>query len=91
MKLNKQRFALRSALVMGGLYVLCTAFVALFPVFAMKLTAAMFHMVEISKSAGSFQVTFSNFVLGIIPLLFYTYILAWLFAWIFEKSVEIEK
>ena len=88
MKLNKQRFASRSALVVGGLYILCTVFVALFPSLAMKLTAAMFHMVEGSKSFGSFQVTFGNFLLGLVPLMFYTYVGAWLFAWIFEKSVE---
>lgn len=88
MKINKQRFAGRLTMTMGVLYILCTAFVALFPGLAMKLTAAMFHLVEVSKSTGSFQVTFGNFLLGLIPLLFYTYIGAWLFAWIFEKSVE---
>ena len=37
MKLNPQTFARESSLVMGAVYVVCAAFVALFPEFSTKL------------------------------------------------------
>ena len=87
MELNKQKFSLAAATTMGVAYVICTVFTALLPDVALKFLGWMIHLVNVEKFAGGVEVTFGGFLLGLLPILFYTYISAYLFSWLYNKQV----
>lgn len=80
-KINKKGFALATAIVIGGIYIICAIFVALWPDFSMKLLGWLIHLVNI----GDVVLTFGNFLVGLIQAVVYTYIGAWLVAWLHNK------
>lgn len=75
-------------LAMAALYIVCTLFVFFWPVLAVKLLGAAMHMVNVEKFAGDVQLTWGNFFLGFVPLLFYTYIGAWIFSWLHNRAMK---
>ncbi|MBI2632806.1 MAG: hypothetical protein HYW78_00235 [Parcubacteria group bacterium] len=87
MQFNKNKFALAAACTMGITYVLCAAFTALFPELAVKFLGLMMHIVNVEKFAGDVEMTFGGAVLGLLPPVFYAFIGAWIFAWLYNSFV----
>lgn len=88
MELNKQKFALAAAIAIGIAYVICAVFTALLPDVALKFLGWMVHIVNVEKFAGGVEVTFGSFVIGLLPVLFYTYLVSYFFAWLYNKLVR---
>lgn len=88
-QINKNGFALAAGGVMGGLYILCAAFVALWPAFSLQLFGWLVHLVNVDKFAGDVGMTLGGFTLGLIQAVVYTYIGAWLVAWLHNKFCRV--
>lgn len=88
MELNKQKFALAAAITMGVAYAVCAVFTALFPDAALKFLGWMVHIVNVEKFAGGVEVTLSSFILGLLPVVFYAYLVSYLFARLYNKFVQ---
>lgn len=88
MELQKNKFAMAGAGVMGIVYVVCAIFVALWPDFAMRLFGWLVHLVNVDKFAGDVAITAGGFIIGLVQILVYTYVVAWLFAWLHNRSVK---
>ncbi len=88
MILNKQKFALAATITMGVVYAVCAAFTALLPDVALKFLGWMVHIVNVEKFAGGVEVTFGSFILGLLPILFYSYLTAYLFAWLYNRFTK---
>lgn len=84
-QINKNGFALAAGGVMGGIYILCAIFVALWPGFALQLLGWLIHLVNVEKFAGDVDITLAGFILGLIQAVIYTYLGAWLVAWLHNK------
>ena len=82
MKLDVNKFSLAAAGTMGIVYVVCAAFVTLFPVFSLQLFGWLVHLVNVDKFAGDVQITALGFILGLLQAIAYTYAGALLFAWL---------
>jgi len=74
--------------VMGIIYILCAIFVALWPGFSMQLLGWLIHLTNVEKFAGDVGITFSGFTFGLIQAVIYTYIGAWLIAWLHNKFCD---
>jgi len=83
--INKNGFALAAGGVMGAVYVLCALFVALWPDFALQLFGWLVHLVNVEKFAGDVAITFGGFIVGLIQAVVYTYVGAWVVAWLHNK------
>lgn len=88
MELNKQKLALAATITMGITYVICAVFTALFPEVALKFLGWMLHLVNVEKFAGGVKITFGSFLLGLLPILFYTYFASYLFALLYNKFLQ---
>ena len=88
MQINALKLANAAALTVGILYVLCTLFVALAPDSAMSIFRGGMHMPDIGTALGGVQVTTGGFLLGLIPMLIYSYIGAYLLATLYNRSVR---
>jgi hypothetical protein len=84
MKLDKGKFALGITGVAAILYAACTLFVYLFPEFAAQLMQWLLHVASIDGRSYNL----GGFVGGLIEVAIYSYIAAWLFAWVFNCSVR---
>lgn len=84
-QINKNGFALAAGGVMGGLYVICAIFVALWPGFALQLFGWLVHLVNVEKFAGDVAITLNGFIAGFLQAVVYTYIAAWLVALLHNK------
>ena len=83
MELNKQKFALAAATVMGAWSIICASLVAIAPDLTMKLFSWMVHLVNFQAS-----VTFPEAIYGVVEVFVLTYITAYVFAWLHNKFVE---
>jgi len=88
MKLNPQTFARESSLVMGAVYVVCAAFVALFPEFSTKLLGWFIHVSNLELIQRGVSMTWGGFIAGLGQTFLYGYVFAGLFAWLFNRSVR---
>lgn len=88
MQLNAKKLANAATLTMGILYVICTLFVAIAPDAAMSIAAGMMHIPGLGDSIGEVEVTLGGFLLGLIPLLFYSYVGAYLVVALYNRSVK---
>lgn len=84
MTLNPQKFALAAAITMAILYAICAIFVALVPEIAVKFAGWMMHLTNIDKFAGV-GMTLGGVLFGFLPILFYSFVGAYLFAWLYNK------
>ena len=84
-KINVRGFAKAAAGIMGAVYVVCTIFIALWPNFALQLLGWLVHLVNVEKFAGDVAITFSGFLAGLAQVAIYSYIVAWLVAWLHNK------
>ncbi len=82
MELNKSKFALAAAKVMGVWYVICAFFVALWPELALKLFSWIVHLVNLE--AG---MSFPEVIYGFIEIIILTYITAYVFAWLHNRAI----
>ena len=87
MELNKNKFALAAAHTMGIFYAVCAVFVALMPDFSLRLFGWLVHLVNVDKFAGDVSITLTGFVIGLIQVWVYTYVGAWIFGWLHNRSV----
>lgn len=84
-RINTHGFALATAGVMGIVYIVCAVFVSLWPKLSLQLFGFIPHLVNVDKFAGDVVITFGGFLVGLAQMLLYTYIGAWLIAWIHNK------
>ena len=87
MKLNEKSFALASGTVLAILAVVCAALVGLWPAATMKFYGWTAHF-DMTGFAPLRQVTFSNFIGGIVVMFVAGYIVAWLFASLYNKFTK---
>ncbi len=87
-QINGQGFALAAAGVMGAIYVVCAIFVALWPQFTLQLFGWLAHLVNVDKFARDVAITFNGFLAGLAQVVIYTYVGAWLIAWLHNKFCE---
>ncbi len=87
-QINKNGFALAAGGVMGVIYVVCAAFVALWPGFALRLLGWLVHLVNVEKFAGDVAITFEGLIWGLVQVAVYTYVGAWLVALLHNKFCD---
>lgn len=85
MALNKQKLALASAATFGVVYIVCAVFVIVAPDFALQLLGWVTHIVNVDKFAGDVAITPGGLAAGFIQILVYAYLVAWLFAWFYNR------
>ena len=85
MKLQEKSLALAAAVTMTIAYAVCTVFVALFPKLAAAILGWMVHLVDINADVS---ITFGSFIGGLLPLVLYSYVGAWVFAWIYNRAAR---
>lgn len=83
MQLNKRKFALAAAAVMGAWSIICAILVAIAPNLTLKLFSWMAHLVNLKTG-----VTFPEAVYGVIEVFVLTYVTAYVFAWLHNRFVE---
>ena len=88
MELNANKFSLAAVITVGITYVICAIFTMLLPEVALKFLGWMLHLVNVEKFAGGVEVTPATFVLGLLPILFYTYFGTFLFAWLYNRFLR---
>lgn len=70
---------------MGALYILCAIFVAFWPAFSLQLFGWLVHLVNVEKFAGGVAITAGGFIWGLLQAAIYTYVGAWLVAWLHNR------
>lgn len=88
MTLNAHKFSLTATITMGITYVICAVFTLLFPDVALKFLGWMMHIVNVEKFAGGVEVTIGSFLLGLLPILFYTYFATYVFARLYNRLLQ---
>jgi hypothetical protein len=83
MELQKKKFAFAAAEVMAVWYVVCAASVAMVPNLAMKLFSWMVHLVDLEPG-----ISFPEVIYGFVEVTVLTYITAYVFAWLHNRSVK---
>lgn len=73
---------------MGIVYVVCAAFVAFWPDFSLKLFGWLVHLVNVEKFAGDVVVTAVGFTWGLVQIIVYTYVGAWIFARLHNRFMK---
>lgn len=87
MHLDKNKFALAGASVMGVVYLVCVIFVSLWPQFALQLFGWLVHLIAVDKYATDMAITWPGFIVGLIQVIIYTYIITWLFASLHNRFI----
>lgn len=88
MEINKNKFGLALTGTMTVAYVICALFTVIAPDLALKFLGWMVHLVNVDKFAGGVEVAFGSFVLGLLPIVFYSYLVGWLFAWMYNGLLK---
>jgi len=83
MELNKNKFALAAAEVMGAWYIVCAFVVALAPESALKLFGWMVHLVNLEA-----KVSFPEVIYGFVEAVVFAYITAYIFVWLYNRLVK---
>lgn len=84
MQLDKNKFALAAAGTMGIVSIFCAAVVSVAPDLAVTLFGWMVHLVNLEPA----NITLTSFLGGLAQVLAYSYIGAWLFAWLHNKFLK---
>ena len=87
MHLDTSKFALAAAATFGAMYIVCALFVALWPDIASTLMSWLTHIVNLEPR----RVTWVGFFGGLAQVLVYTYIGAFIFAWLHNKFVTVRR
>lgn len=86
MELNTKKFALAAAETGAVLYIACALLVAIAPDLAMTLLGWLAHVTNTETLARS--VTMTGVVYGLIQVVIYVYIAAYMFSWLYNRSVK---
>lgn len=81
MQLKIQPFAIAAALAMGVVYLVCTAFVVLFPELSSVLISWLMHLADMER----IMVIWTSFLGGLVQVILYTYITTLIFAGLHNK------
>ncbi len=90
MKFDKLKLANAFGLAATALWVLCSAFVAVFPDFSFKVTKWWLHGLNID-SLGQFHLGWGNFIGGGIALIISVWVIGYVLGWsleIFKQGKE---
>jgi len=87
MELNASKFARAAAMTAGAAYVVCVLFVAAAPDVALLFLGWLIHLTNVEQFAGV-SITFGGAALGLLPILFYSYFGARLFAFLYNRSLK---
>lgn len=87
-KINSKKFAWELSLTSGFVYTICTAFVALFPNLSGQLLGWLTHIMNLETLQRGMNVTFGSFIGGLGQVLLYMYIVGFILAWLFNRSVR---
>lgn len=85
MELKKGKLALAAAATFGVAYVVCAIFVILWPDFSIQLVGWLFHLLNVEQFAGDVAITPGAFIGGLVEVIVYSYLVAWLFAWFYNR------
>lgn len=85
MEIKKHPFALAVSVTFGIMYVLCAGFTAASPELALKLLGWVAHIVSVDKFAGGVEVTFGGVAMGLLEIVVYGYVAAYLFASLYHR------
>lgn len=85
MELNKKKFAVAATEVMGIWYIICALLVAIAPNTAVKLFGWIVHLVDLKPG-----VSFPEVIYGFVETTILTYVSAYVFAWLHNRSVTIK-
>lgn len=88
MKLHAKKFAWAGAQAMGILYIICAAFVAVWPDTSLQLFGWLMHLTNVEQFAGDVGVTFGGFIGGLAQSVVYTYLFLWLLAAWYNRSAR---
>ncbi|MEK7567187.1 MAG: DUF5676 family membrane protein [Patescibacteria group bacterium] len=88
MELDKNKFSIAASATMGIVYVVCAVFVALWPDFTLKLFGWLAHLVNVDKFAGDVRITALGFTMGLLQAVVYTYVGAFIFVWLHNRSIK---
>lgn len=86
--LQKNKFAFAVADVMAAVGALCAGLVAIAPEFSAKLAGSIMHLVNIDPTM---KLSWGAFIIGLVQVWVYSYILAYIFAWLHNKYSEQSK
>ena len=85
MKLASLKFALAAMITLGIIYVVCAAVVAIAPDFALSLFGWLVHLVNVDQFM--MEITAGSVLIGLVQILLYTFVAAWLFAMLYDRFV----
>lgn len=85
MELKKHPFSLAVSVTFGIMYLLCAGFTALWPDLAMNLLGWVAHIVNVDKFAGGVEITFVGVAIGLLEIVVYGYVAAYLFASLYNR------
>jgi len=88
MQLNVTKLANASAITVFILYVVCTLFVAVAPQFSMTILAGIAHMPTLDETLGGAEVTLGGFILGLVTLVVFFYVSAYMLALLYNRAVK---
>lgn len=83
MQISKINLAKAFAVATGVLWVLCSAFVVVFPIFSLSVTKWWMHGMDIFAT-GSFHLDFANFVWGGATLIVSLWVVGYVLGWSLE-------
>lgn len=86
MELNTKKFALAAAETGAVLYIACALLVAIAPDLAMTLLGWLAHVTNTETLARS--VTMTGVVYGLIQVVVYVYIAAYMVSWLYNRSIK---
>ena len=86
MSLDNKKFALLISGASAGVYAACSVFVALFPGLSNNLMMSLFHVP--GNLFSGIRITLGGAFVGLVEVAIYTYIVGWIFAWVFNKSLQ---
>lgn len=85
MEIKKHQFSLAASATFGIMYVACAAFTALLPDLAMRLLGWVAHIVNVDKFAGGVEITLVGVAIGLLEIVVYGYVAAYLFASLYNR------
>lgn len=83
MKLDKNKFAMAAAAIMGIWYVICATLVVLAPDLALKLFSYMVHLVNLEGGVLGWP----EAIYGFIEVIILTYVTAYVFGWLHNRFI----
>ncbi len=91
MELDIQKFSLAAAATVGILFILCAAFVALWPALALQMVGWLVHLTNVEKYVSDVGVNWTGAFFGFIQAVVYTYLGALIFAWLHNRFLKKNK